>query len=61
MVEVIYFLPASKVAREAKEAPLSMLIPTWVLIGASIYFGIDATTTLDVAFAAARALLGDGG
>ena len=61
VVEVIYFLPASKVAQEAKEAPLSMLIPTWVLIGASIYFGIDATTTLDVAFAAARALLGDGG
>ena len=61
VVEVIYFRQASEIAEDAKEAPLSMLIPAWVLIGASIYFGIDATTTLDVAFAAARTLLGDGG
>ena len=61
VVEVIYFRPVSEIAQEAKEAPLSMLIPTWVLISASIYFGIDATTTLDIAFAAARTLLGGGG
>ena len=61
VVEVIYFRPVSEIAQEAKEAPLSMLIPTWVLISASIYFGIDATTTLNVAFAAARTLLGGGG
>ena len=61
VVEVIYFSPASEIAEDAKEAPLSMLIPAWVLIGASIYFGIDATSTLDVAFGAARTLLGDGG
>ena len=61
VVEVIYFRPKSEVAQEVNEAPLSMLIPMWVLIGASIYFGIDATTTLDVAIAAARALLGGGG
>ena len=61
VVEVIYFRPSSEVAQEVNEAPLSMLIPMWVLIGASIYFGIDATTTLDVAIAAARALLGGGG
>ena len=61
VVEVIYFRPSSEIAKDAKEAPLSMLIPAWVLISASIYFGIDATSTLDVAFAAARTLLGDGG
>ena len=61
VVEVIYFRPTGVVAQEVNEAPLSMLIPMWVLIGASIYFGIDATTTLDVAIAAARALLGGGG
>ena len=61
VVEVIYFQPPGERAAEVREAPLSMLIPTWVLIGAAIYYGIDATTTLDVAFAAARALLGDGG
>ena len=61
VVEVIYFRPTGAVAQDVNEAPLSMLIPMWVLIGASIYFGIDATTTLDVAIAAARALLGGGG
>lgn len=61
VVEVIYFRPTGAVAQDVNEAPLSMLIPIWVLIGASIYFGIDATTTLDVAIAAARALLGGGG
>jgi multicomponent Na+:H+ antiporter subunit D len=35
-----------------------MLVPLWILIGASYYFGIDATRTLDVAFAAAETLLG---
>lgn len=61
VVEVIYFRPPGGRTAEAREAPLSMLIPTWVLIGAAVYYGIDATTTLDVAFAASRALLGDGG
>ena len=61
VVEVIYFRPTGAVAQDVNEAPLSMLIPMWVLIGASIYFGIDATTTLNVAIAAARALLGGGG
>ncbi len=60
VVEVIYFKPASEAAETATEAPLSMLVPAWVLIGAAVYFGIDATTTLDVAIAAAQSLLGGG-
>jgi multicomponent Na+:H+ antiporter subunit D len=44
--------------RTAREAPLSMLIPTWGLVGANIYFGIDAELTSRVAGAAARLLLG---
>jgi len=35
-----------------------MLVPTWILIGASLYFGINATVTLDVAIGAAEILLG---
>jgi len=58
VVEVIYMQPAGPAAENATEAPLSLLIPTWILIGAAVYFGIDATTTLDVAIAAAEALLG---
>ena len=44
----------------ASEAPAAMLIPTWILIGANIYFGIDASLTTRVAGEAARVLLGVG-
>jgi multicomponent Na+:H+ antiporter subunit D len=37
-----------------------MLIPTWVLIGASIYFGIDTSLTVGVARQAAALLIGGG-
>jgi len=58
IVEVAYFRPPRADAPAAKEAPLSMLVPTWILIGACYYFGIDATRTLDVAVGAAETLLG---
>ena len=58
VVEVAYFQPAPE--GEIVEAPLSMLIPTWILIGASIYFGIHTSLTLGVAERAARFLLGGG-
>jgi hypothetical protein len=35
-----------------------MLIPLGILSVVCIVFGIDATATMDVAFAAARALIG---
>ncbi len=34
-----------------------MLVPMWLLTGASVYFGIDATRTLEVAAGAASFLL----
>jgi multicomponent Na+:H+ antiporter subunit D len=62
VVEAAYFKPGPEGAAEAavEEAPLSMLIPTWVLIGASIYFGIDTTLTVGVARRAAALLIGGG-
>jgi len=42
-----------------REAPLQLLIPTWLLIGASIYFGIDTELTVGVAGNAAGILLGN--
>jgi multicomponent Na+:H+ antiporter subunit D len=60
VVEAAYFKPAPE-GRKVEEAPLNYLIPTWLLIGASLYFGIDATHTLEVAGSAAAALLGEGG
>jgi multicomponent Na+:H+ antiporter subunit D len=57
VVEVAYLQPSPDGAPSG-EAPLSMLIPTWVLIGASIYFGIDTDLSVGVAQKAALSLLG---
>ena len=57
VVEVAYFQSADP-DQEIREAPLSMLIPTWILVIASFYFGIDANLTADVATRAAEALIG---
>ncbi|MBT4937735.1 MAG: monovalent cation/H+ antiporter subunit D family protein, partial [Rhodospirillaceae bacterium] len=61
VVEVAYFQPAPENAEPLTPAPISLVIPMWILIGATLYFGIDATTTLDVAGAAAKALAPGGG
>ncbi len=58
LVETIYFKEPEGRALEAREAPLSMLLPMWFLIGLSIYFGIDSSFTSDTALRAAKALLG---
>ena len=61
IVETAYLHPAPAAqagAKKIREAPLSMLIPTWFLISASIYFGIDADLTSTAATRAANALLG---
>ncbi len=58
VVEVAYFRETSSRAAEAREQPLSMLVPTLVLAAATIYFGIDTRASVDVAATAARMLLG---
>ncbi|MFQ5936024.1 MAG: monovalent cation/H+ antiporter subunit D family protein [Acidiferrobacterales bacterium] len=58
IVEAAFFQPPPRRARAYQEAPLSLLAPTWVLIGANIYFGIDAELTVGVAQRAAEWLLG---
>ena len=57
VVEVMYFAEAPEEAPTG-EAPLSLLLPTWLLIGASIFFGIFATDTVGAASASAAQLLG---
>ena len=57
VVEGAYFRPPPKGAQNVTEAPLMMLVPLWVMIAATYYFGIDATRTLDVATGAAETLL----
>ena len=57
VVETLYLKEAESEVR-VKEAPLSLLIPTWILVFASIYFGLDTELTLSAARAAADALIG---
>ncbi len=58
VVELAYFRkePETEVIRQ--EAPLPLLIPTWILIVGNIYFGIDARFTGSTATQAASAILG---
>ncbi len=57
VLEVMYFRAPAEGAATG-EAPLSLLVPTYVLLGAAFWFGIDATFTGDVAMSAAQTLLG---
>lgn len=57
VVEAAY-LQEARADSPVEEAPLSMLIPTWILIGANVYFGVDAQLTAKAATTAAQLLLG---
>ncbi len=57
LFEQIWFTEAPKGAPEVKEAPPTMLIATWMLILTSLYFGIHASFTTEMAGNAARFLL----
>ncbi|MDE0882055.1 MAG: proton-conducting transporter membrane subunit, partial [Myxococcota bacterium] len=58
VVEVGFFEEPDPEAPAIQEAPMSMLIPTWIMLGASVFFGINSDTTVGVALEAARQLLG---
>lgn len=58
LVEVLYFQPQKAVsAQTVKEAPLSLLLPTWILVIANIYFGFDTELTVGTAQQAVDLLL----
>ncbi len=58
VVEAAYFRAPPEDAREVREAPLALLVPTWVLTGATIVFGVWAQFPIGAARNAADALLG---
>ena len=63
VIEVMVLRPAPSegpFAGKVKEAPLSMLIPMWVLVAANIYFGVRTGLTVGLAERAAAALMGGG-
>ncbi len=57
VIEAMYFREPDGDGGAAK-APLSMLIPAWTLIGATVFFGLYASLTSSVASEAAARLLG---
>jgi len=58
VVEVAYLKPAPAGCATRNEAPLTLLIPTWILIAGNIYFGIHTSLTVDVAESASTMLFG---
>jgi len=56
-----YFRPVPDDAPDVQEVPTTMLVPTWILSGSSIYFGINTDLTVGVAKQAATVLFGGGG
>ena len=58
MLEAIFFRAAAAGAPRAREAPVGVLAPLWVLAGLNIWLGLDASLPEQLANGAARALLG---
>ena len=59
VVEMAYLRrPNDSDASAVREAPLSLLLPTWFLIGANLYFGIHTRLSVGIAGKAAAVLMG---
>ncbi len=56
VVEVLYFRPLGDAQMRLKEAPLLLLIPAWLLVAASYYFGLDTRYTIGISKQAASSL-----
>ena len=57
VVEVCYFRAPSEKLHDVREAPLSMLVPAWLLVAACVFFGLYTSATVGTAAQAANALL----
>ncbi len=58
IVEIMYLKPAPQTS--VGEAPLGLLLPTWGLAAACVFFGLWADLTIDAATDAANGLFGGG-
>jgi len=59
-VEVAYFRAPPAGRENVGEAPLSLLIPAWLLVGATVWFGFDTSFTVGSAIEAAHQLVHNG-
>lgn len=55
-VEGAYLAPAGPHAPRGGEAPLSMLVPAWLLVAACVYFGLETSFNVGYVSAAVRQL-----
>ena len=60
VIETAYFNPQHEIEHAIEEAPLSLLLPMWILVGANIYFGVNASAPIEMAQKAAGVLIGGG-
>ena len=60
VVEMAYLRPPPE-KLSVTEAPLSLLVPTWLLAGANVYFGVDTQFSVGMARQAAALLTGSNG
>ncbi len=56
MVEVLFFRDTTTTTGMIREAPLLLLVPTWLLVLANLYFGFNTELTVDIAHTAASML-----
>jgi len=59
-VEVAYFREPRADLATRREAPLALLVPAWILVGATVYFGLETSVSVGSAANAAAMLLGIG-
>lgn len=57
VVEVAWLEERPAGAPAIREAPLALLIPTWIVVGLNFYFGIDTRLTVGASTAAAEAMI----
>ena len=58
VIEAAWFRELPEARRDLREAPLSLLVPLWVLVAANVWFGIDTRWSAGLAANAASWLLG---
>jgi multicomponent Na+:H+ antiporter subunit D len=58
LVEAGYFRTRPVDAIAVTEAPLTLLVPIWILVMANIYFGLDTRLPVSVSESAATMLIG---
>lgn len=58
VIETVYFKAANEKTAHVQEAPLSILAPTWALVAANIYFGINTELTVGITRMAAANAFG---